>query len=223
MKILKMFYFGMLLFLCNMQAITGQTRYYTQLKIVSGDRSERKGDGSGQFITFNEKGCYDSDKDGYTVNNGFLKFGQRNGDKVYYSGSSYWGDATYVFTDNYRRLNVRVTSSDKIYVYTLSSPPAGTLTCALIKGKDTPAVVPVIINPYPVVITTPSTTTPSTTTTTKTCSFCRGTGISPTKKYAPHYGGATTYVRCSQCGAMDKPHYHESCPSCRGRGYTGGY
>jgi hypothetical protein len=34
------------------------TRYYTHLKTVTKDRKELKGNASGQFITFNEKGCY---------------------------------------------------------------------------------------------------------------------------------------------------------------------
>jgi hypothetical protein len=203
-----------------------QTRYYKQLKVVSADRSERKGDGSGQFITFNNKGCYDSDRNGYTVNNGFLNFGKKDGERAYYSGASYWGNATYVFTENYGRLNVRVTSTETTYVYVLSSPPSDALTCALIRKPDSHGVSPVIINP--VIINSsanspPPTTTTSPPVTTKTCSFCKGTGKSPIKTDAPYFGGGIEYVRCSHCGELARPHYHERCPSCMGRGYTGGY
>jgi hypothetical protein len=125
------------------------TRYYTQLKIVTKDRKEQKGDGKGQFISFNDKGCYDSDKSGYTVNNGFLKYGKTSNDRVYYSGNSYWGEAMYIFTENYGRLNILVQSDSTTYVYVLANPPKDTYTCALIKKveKSSPNHIPIIINP----------------------------------------------------------------------------
>ncbi len=50
------------------------------------------------------------------------------------------------------------------------------------------------------------------------CSFCRGTGKSPTKKYPPNYTGSTTVSHCSDCGETTRSHWHDLCPSCRGRG-----
>jgi hypothetical protein len=122
------------------------TRYYKQIKVVAKDRSERAGDGSGQFITFMDKGCYDSDREGFTVNNGVLKFDSETADRVYYSGSSYWGEAMYIFTENYGRLNIRVEDSGITYVYALTAPPANVTTCALIKKPKQNSVNPV----YPV-------------------------------------------------------------------------
>lgn len=206
-----------LVVLCISQFITGQTRYYTQLKIVAADRSEQKGDGSGQFITFNSNGCYDSDRDGCTVNNGFMNFGEKVEDRVYYSGSSYWGEAMYIFTENYRRLNIRITNSGTTYVYIQAAPSVNVTTCTLIK-ENKPVVLPPVIPPI-TFGNGSSSTTQKPATKTVTCTACKGSGRSSVKKYAPSYGGTVTYSRCSDCGDVDKPHYHDSCPSCMGKGY----
>ena len=200
-----------------------QTRYYTQLKIVSADdRSEQKGDGSGQFITFNEKGCYDSDKDGYTVDNGFLKLGKRDGDRAYYSGNSYWGEATYVFTENYNRLNVRVSSSDKIYVYVRSTTPAGALTCALIRSNDPPGNAPVVPVILPVVPPVNGGTVISNNRV--TCSKCGGSGVCTSCR------GSGRGMTCGACNGRGKKENFGygvttwgTCTSCAGKGYSDCY
>jgi hypothetical protein len=190
------------------------------LKIVSSDRSEKKGDGSGQFITFNQKACYDSDRDGYTVSNGTLKFGKQDGDRVYYSGSSYWGGATYVFTESYNRLNIRVEQSGKTYVYVRATPPSDARTCALIRKNESssPSNPVVIIPTYPgTPVTTVTTGTPQRQP--RTCSTCNGKGFSFIKIYPPQYGTDGTYSTCSQCGEWGKTHTHDFCRTCIGRGY----
>ena len=53
-------------FICNWAIC--QTYYYQQIKIVKND-VEKSGDNTGQFITFTPNACYDSDKEGYSVNN----------------------------------------------------------------------------------------------------------------------------------------------------------
>ncbi len=54
------------------------------------------------------------------------------------------------------------------------------------------------------------------------CSLCNGTGESPVAKYPPNYSGSTHERKsyCSTCGRYMKVHYHESCPSCAGKGYN---
>jgi hypothetical protein len=129
------------------QNVNGKTYYYRQInKVVNGQKST--GNGSGQFITFNAKGCYDSDNRGYMVNNGFLKFGKSTAERVYYSGGSYWGEAMYIFTENYNRLNIVVDESSTTYVYVRDTPPANVTTCALIRKTGTsPAPNPVVVHP----------------------------------------------------------------------------
>ena len=199
------------------------TRYYKQTKIVTADHKERAGDGSGQFITFVDNGCYDSDKKGYTVNNGFLKFGKSTADRVYYSGSSYWGQATYLFTEKYGRLNIRIEDSGITYVYVLATPPVNVSTCALIKEKKPDTVNPVnpisgsvdvVFPPLP-----ERNKPPERKIVRKQCSLCKGKGEC-FKGDSFDYTGNATKSWCSICESYRYPHYHSSCPSCSGKGYT---
>jgi len=187
------------------------TRYYKQIKIVTKDKKEQTGNSSGQFITFNDNGCYDSDKSGYTVNNGFLKFGKSTSERVYYSGSSYWGQAMYIFMENYGRLNIVIEDSGVTYVYVLATPPANVFTSALIKVNEKTSTATTTYPP------------PTTTTTEKTwhnCGCCNGTGNCRNHRCV---GGKQ---QCGTCGGVGR-HYntytklYESCanPLCRG-GYT---
>jgi len=204
-----------------------ETRYYKQIKIVTKDRKEQSGSGSGQFITFNDKGCYDSDKSGYTVNNGFLKFGKETTDRVYYSGNSYWGEAMYIFTENYGRLNIVVEENGTTYVYVLAPPPANVYTCALIK-ETTPnpinsakPVNSVIVNPVAPITATGTTSTSSTpkskqkyVTKEESCPQCHGSGLCSTcngkglvistytQKWAPCPN--CTNGKCTRCGGSGK-------------------
>lgn len=97
-----------------------QTRFY-RLSSVVDNGTKKSVSSSGIFVTFNEKGCYDSDKDGFSMNNGFLKYAGSGNKGILYQGQSYWGSVDYCFTSDYYVLNVR----DKhgvVYVYHLSSP-----------------------------------------------------------------------------------------------------
>jgi len=200
-------------------------RYYKQIKIVTKDRKEQAGSGSGQFIAFNDNGCYDCDKSGYTVNNGFLKFGKSTADRVYYSGYSYWGEAMYIFTENYGRLNIVVEDSGITYVYALATPPANVYTCALIKEKDTDSTnTDVVVTPIPPVnpnINTGKTTTTRTPTAKQkyvtkeeTCHICYGSGKCSTcngkgyviSTYTQKYDNCVncTNGRCSKCSGSGK-------------------
>ena len=56
------------------------------------------------------------------------------------------------------------------------------------------------------------------------CSFCNGTGKNPLKSFGPQYTSeVVTLQYCEICGAMSEIHYHDSCPSCLGKGYTESY
>ncbi|PXV62785.1 hypothetical protein CLV62_1171 [Dysgonomonas alginatilytica] len=195
------------------------THYYTQLKVVSKDGKEMKGNNRGQFITFNEKGCYDSDRSGYTVDNGFLKYGATSNGKVYYRGNSYWGVATYIFTENYGRLNIRVENDGSTYVYVLASPPKNILTCALIKkpiSNTTNSPISIIVSPA-----TPAAS--SSNSTRKQCPGCNGTKKGMDQiTYSPNYTGGNNNRYCSQCGSTSASHTHNTpiCKVCYGKGYV---
>lgn len=220
----KILYFIFLVFLCQVSAF-GQTRYYKQLKIISENLTEQKGDGGGQFITFSNNGCYDSDKNGYSVGNGSLAFRKKDNGRAYYGGNSYWGEAVYIFTENYQRLNIRPANSKKVYVYVLSQPLTGTQTCTLIR-KPTP-VDPATIRaiewimgggqtaPIGIPESTTGTGTKGSSTYSERCSRCSGSGTV--------VASGTSYVIeqkwCRECNQnVSGSHYHTTCTDCNGTG-----
>lgn len=203
-------------------ASLAQTYFYKQIKVVIDDQPY-SGNNTGQFITFNEKGCYDSDKEGYTVNNGFLKYIKTDKHIRIYWGDSYWGKAYYYITENLDRINVKLVVEDKIYVYA-KSDPTNEKTSYYAKNRTT--------GRNPIILTSPdqsfgdksSQTTHGTSKhlVRKTCTFCNGTGKNPLKFFAADYTGGrvVTIEYCPICGKSEEKHYHETCPSCRGLGYT---
>jgi len=212
----KIIYFVFLVFLCQVSAY-GQTRYYKQLKVISENLTEQKGDGGGQFITFSNNGCYDSDKNGYSVGNGSLAIRKKDNDRAYYGGNSYWGEATYIFTENYQRLNIRPENSKKVYVYVLSQPLAGTQTCALIR-KPTPvdpAIITWIIGQQPPIGIPEPTPIRDSSTYSERCSRCSGSG--KVVESGTSYTSGLEW--CSECKQnVTSGHYHNICPRCNGTG-----
>jgi len=92
-----------------------KTYLYKRVMIVKNGAKTNKNDDA-HYITFTDKGCYESDKDGFTTNNGFVKFTKNENNLHCYYGSCYFGTAHYYFSNDYSRLNVRL--DDAItYVY----------------------------------------------------------------------------------------------------------
>lgn len=182
------------------------THYYKQIKVVTKDRKEQAGNGKGQFITFNDKGCYDSDNLGYTVNNGFLKLVKQTDERVYYSGNGYWGEVTYIFTENYKRLNIITDDGNITYVYVQDVAPEGVTTCELIKEEKKSDPVNSVIIPIVVpILNTPA-----------ICGICSGTGR------CTNISCISGKITCSQCYGMGRRTYGsslETCVSCNGIGY----
>ena len=87
--------------------LQAQTYYYKQVKIVDASRQQRKGDGTGQFVMFTNKGCYDCDHKGFDVGNGFLKLLKDTEDIHVYYGNSYWGTAYYYVASDKAALTLR--------------------------------------------------------------------------------------------------------------------
>jgi len=114
--------------------ICGKTYYYKQiLKVSNGEKFQ--GDFSGQFIYFNDKGCYDADREGFTVNNGFLEYKSDALGYQTYEGNSFWGKAVYYFLSDYSRLNIKIESNNTVYVYERAVQPQGKLTSSKIKAN----------------------------------------------------------------------------------------
>lgn len=208
---------------------SAQTYYYSQTK-KSINGTVLSGNGGGQFITFTDSACYDSDAEGYSVNNGVMKYNRRENGMIYYSGSSYWGKATYIFTSDKSNLNVRLASGD-VYVYTRTTPPSNARTCSLIRSNNSNTggvVVPVmpvggsgyVSGGTPVSNGSSNTSTSSSNPRTityeqvmdtcpechgyKKCTHCHGKG------YVDSFGSAV--VRCTWCGGTG------TCNKCHGSG-----
>lgn len=147
-------YIGLFLFSFQLisnitSSVSAQTYYYKQVKKVVNSQVA-VGDNSGLFVTFSEKGCYDSDRNGFDVGNGFLSYKGKNDSGIsIYAGSSFWGNAKYCFSQDKRRLNIRLTGSDIIYVYQIFATPSHVCTSDKIKQKQ-PIETPIL--PPPVVI-----------------------------------------------------------------------
>lgn len=211
----------LMLFAIASICMSAQTYYYRQIaKVSKGQRLA--GNNSGQFITFTQTGCYDSDKDGISVNNGFQNYKNYENGILYYSGSSYWGDqCQYCFNAAKDRLNIIPDNENSIvYVYQRVNAPVGIKTCYYIKS----APVPVYSNPYPqTTVDRPTTSHSSTkkTQATMTCPYCNGTGKITKNNSVATYGAPLTYHTCEYCGkriSSGTAHCHVMCLECHGTG-----
>ena len=135
------------------QSITAQTYYYRYTKsIIKG--VENKNVSGGQFITFDGKKCFESDKYGNTVGNGSMAYDaevSRSTRLETYWGSCFWSKNAYMkFNADKSLMNIE-TNAGKIYVYKRATAPANVTTCSLIRepepggggGGYTPPVYPV--------------------------------------------------------------------------------
>ena len=98
--------------------LNAQTYFYKLSAVVEGG-NRSAGNGSGIYVTFTDKGCYDSDIEGCTMNNGFLNLQFKGKSKIQYKGASYWGAAEYIFSADYKLLNV--IAGDCVYIYNKSN------------------------------------------------------------------------------------------------------
>lgn len=212
--------------------------YYKLTKKVHNGKISMSVSG-GQFITFLQDICYESDKKGVGVGHGTLMLnkGYRNGTYKHYMGSSYWGtDATFKFKYDLSVLNVVLENGDT-YVYKRQPAPASVTTCSLIRKKEKNSGNSGSFSPsYPnngygggynsngsSSSSQRQNTTPARTKPTKhTCNLCNGQRRIIKDTYPALYGQSDYQVRCSKCGGYfmrSTGHTHITCPQCHGKGY----
>lgn len=214
-----------------------QTYYYRLTKKIDGGNIYTN-TGGGQFITFIDDICYESDKDGISVGNGKLKFEKDFSNKLLiYFGSSYFGNnVKFKFTQDRNLLNVE-TVDGRIYVYKKQPAPSSVTTCSLIRKKGSSGYGSGYIPINPVTSYEGTYSGTGTTTTpvrsqngTKrkqqpakhTCPLCHGAKRIVRDTYTPLYGTEDYRVRCNECGEYfmrSTGHTHITCPQCHGRGY----
>ena len=227
--------------LCIYSKVLAQTTsYYAQTKVVHNNKTAVKGTG-GQFITFLNDICYESNRKGIGVGHGTLTLNKNNSDGCYkyYMGGSYWGtDATFKFKSDLSILNVILENGD-IYVYKRQVAPASVTTCSLIRKRGSSSGNSGSYSPsFPnngydggyvpnkngsssssrIQNTTPSRKQP----TKHTCSLCNGQRRIVKDTYPSLYGQSDYQVKCNECGGYfmrSIGHTHTTCPQCHGKGY----
>lgn len=204
--------------LCMAGSSAAQTYYYERVaEVINGTRTAASGDG--HFITFTRTGCYDSDREGYTEQNGFVEYKTTANNIRCYYGSSYFGRAYYYFSMDYSRLNIKRESDGTVYVYARKNAPDHTTAAMRKKGaaSGTPSAVP-YMPPEPDLSGGSSTTTASR----RTCPSCRGTGRGQSEiHYQTNFTGKGNARYCAECGKVmaAHTHIHHICTVCAGKGY----
>lgn len=216
-------FFAILLCLFSIFSLKSQTFYY---KLNSYGRTgvEEKKVSGGQFITFQASICMETDIEGESVGNGFLK--RKFDSPNVYIGSSYWGTNT-KFEFSSDKLVLRVLAPDGIiYRYVRSTPPKGVKTSSLISSGSisssgsgyVPVIVPQVSNSAP-----NNSHSQKSSNTPRICPYCKGEGTIVRTLSTSRFGVENeTKVKCYQCGIYYFPssgHSHIHCSHCRGTGY----
>lgn len=224
-------------FLCILSvSLTAQETYFFKLsRTVDSDKRSNTNVSGGQFITFIDNICYESDKKGMGVGHGSLILNKSYSSNTFsvYMGKSYWGNkASFKFNSDKSVLNV-ILDDGTVYVYKRSTPPANVTTCSLIKGKTSSGGgAPPANNPVPAYTPHPpinngSGSAPSKTLKTKEiryqedCPVCKGKKTIVQNTYPATFGTNLPDVWCSECGryfSADVGHTHRQCNHCRGTG-----
>lgn len=182
------YFLAIAIMMCFRLGTSAQTYYYEKVaEVKNGTKITASGDG--HFITFTDKGCYDSDNNGFTENNGFLEYKRTANNIRNYYGDSWFGKAYYYFSTDFGRLNIKVESSGNVYVYARKIAPAGVTKSS--RHKASPAVVAPVV-PIPTMPTAPT--------------FDSSAGTSSQSQNKSRYG----YYTCPSCYGSGK------CPICHG-------
>lgn len=238
----------LLLFLFCVAIAVAQTTYYYERTAVVDAGKRQSSYGDGHFITFVDKGCYDSSQEGYTMGTGFRRYQTtQNGVSSYY-GESYFGMAHYYFSADRSLLNIVCDgNSNRTLVYERRQAPSGTTASS--RRRSTSA--------NSQTASSGTTTTPSDgssnsgswssgsgvsggassnngssgSTTSgssyskrqrRDCPFCQGDKGYDQINYGTNYTGSRTYKYCDKCRkSVPSEHYHVwiTCKTCLGKGY----
>lgn len=203
-----------LLLICIAVDSSAQTVIPFTLKkqVIHGIINDRNGEWL--FLSLSGDICYDSDNNGFTVNNGYLKKKKRDSGFTIYEGESYHGYCSYIIKNDYSKLNVVDIANNTIYVYEQCIPPSGVVTCSRIKEKSTkdmerglsPAEVRRV--PDKKIVTKR-----------EKCTYCNGKGSVKTFIGTKAYNDSGLTYWCSECNEImhsyDK-HFHQKCIYCTG-------
>lgn len=214
--------------------LKGQTTFYYKLTKKIQNGVEYTNTGGGQFISFLDNTCYDSDKYGISVGNGELKFDEyySNSTKTYV-GNSYFGNVVYRFKSDLSILNI-IVNKNLVYVYKRDIPPTNQTSCTLIRQKKsneissnqaihTPMYSDGYSNSYDDsnAMNDKSNISSQKTKVRKKCPYCTN-GERIQHESVSTYGVDGPKVYCSTCNkyfSYGTVHAHHKCNYCKGRGY----
>ncbi len=120
------------------QSITAQTYYYRYTKSIINGVTDTNVSG-GQFITFDGKKCFESDKYGNNVGNGSMAYEanySRQLNLEIYWGACFHGKNAYMKFNADRSVMEIETNTGKFYVYKRATAPANVTTCSLIREPE---------------------------------------------------------------------------------------
>lgn len=202
---------------CPNAIIAQKTICFVQTKEVENGQI-KPGDKSYLFLTITDKGCYDSDKEGMSVGNGFLRFSNMQNGIKNYRGDSYWGNAIYRLKADYSHLNIVDIQNDKIYIYERCE--ISQVTCRTSSKIKSQAVSPQSGGAVPFIPTSPYNQ-PETTERT-VCHVCKGTKREKYYIVSAAVSMAERHEYCPECHEMMREynlHKHRVCTACKGKGY----
>lgn len=208
------------LLVCSNGVLAQKTYLYKRVMIVKNGAKTNKNDDA-HYITFTDKGCYESDKDGFTTNNGFVKFTKNENNLHCYYGSCSFGTAHYYFSNDYSRLNVRI-DDDITYVYQRELSGKTTASRRVARSSSSNgggiyvASPPVINTGGGSVGSGSSGSSSHSSSIYQTCKYCKGTGVCTSCRGKcgewKFVYDSQSWISCSGCNGTGR------CSICRGTG-----
>ncbi len=202
------------------ELIVSQTYLYKRVMVVTGNRKTQKNDDA-HFLTFTPKGCYESDKNGYSLGSPFINFIKNENGLQCFHGGGFHGEGDYYFKPDRSRFNLIVGSTVHVYQ---REPSTRTTASQRNSKKQAPnSVGGGNFIPLPL----PSISNPSVPNSTggksrRSCPSCKGSGKGQSSiYYSPNYTGSDE-IYCNICGRIMSRHTHtqSSCPTCHGKGFV---
>lgn len=203
-----------------------QTYLYKRVAIVKKGNRKTVNDDA-HYLTFNKKGCYESDANGLSQGGELIRFRKKENNIHCYYGNSSFGMAHYYFSNDFSRLNIRL--DDNItYVYQreLSGKTTASKRVARSNNSNEDRT---YVTPPPVIYNgnisvgsgTSGNSSSRSSSIYQTCKYCKGTGVCTRCKgkcgdwrFIDTYTGDGTkaWINCSSCNGNGR------CSICLGTG-----
>lgn len=192
--------------------IDAQTFFYKRSQIINRGNVKKVNDDA-HYITFTQSVCYDSDKNGISINSSNLKFIKKQNDILCYYGNSFWGADCYCYVSISKdRINFK--KNNIIYVYEKINPKQNTAKLRKEHAQNN------IYIKSPLQNSTESNS--SYRKKRKKCPACNGEGKGIDQIiYTPNYTGKSNDIYCNICRRVMSNHTHHQsvCRTCHGKGY----